>query len=41
MYPTTRNYIDSPIGGNWANFLNTAKITNQDYKELFPSSCVP
>ena len=34
LYPTTRNYNVAPIGENWINFLNTAKITNQDYKDI-------
>ena len=34
LFPTTKNIVVTPIGENWAKFLNTAKITNQDYKDV-------
>ena len=34
LFPTTKNIVVTPIGENWAKFLNTAKITNQDYMDI-------
>jgi site-specific DNA-adenine methylase len=33
LYPI-RNYSVTPISENWAKFLNTVKITNQDYIDI-------
>jgi hypothetical protein len=34
LYPSTKNIVVTPIGENWAKFLNTAKFTNQDDKDI-------
>jgi hypothetical protein len=34
LFPTTKNIVVSPIGENWAKFLNAATITNQDYIDI-------
>ncbi len=34
LFPTTKSFSITPIGENWVKFLNTAKITNQDDKDI-------